>query len=85
MANGKAGIGDFIRKIVSFVLLVAAVVALIFFLAGAGATITEPFKAAFEDGFDWSLFSKAVYDTLVALSMPLIMLVLGLIGTTVDH
>ena len=84
MSNGRAGIGDFVRKIVSFVLLAAAVIALIFFFAGASSTIGEPFKAAFDGGFDWSLFSKAVYDALIALAMPLIMLVLGLIGLTVD-
>jgi len=85
MANGKAGIGDLVRKIVSFALLAAAVIALVFFFASVGATIGEPFKEAFEDGFNWSLFSKAVYDTLVALAMPLIMCMLGLIGLTVDH
>jgi len=80
MADGKAGIIGFARKIISFALLTAAVIALVFFFLGAGATISQPFKAAFDGGFNWSLFGKAVYDTLIAMAMPLIMLMLGLIG-----
>ena len=71
------------RKIVSFALLIAAVLALIGFFIGAGTLIFDPFKAAF-DPFSLKLFGAALYSMMQAIGIPLIMIMLGLIGLTVQ-
>ena len=84
MAEGKAGIGDLIRKIISSILLVAAVLALIGLCIGGGTTIIQPFADAFSP-FDFGLLGQAIYNLMNYLSVPLIMIMLGLIGLTVDY
>ena len=84
MADGKADMFDGIRKIVSFVVLAAAVLALVTFFWGSGVLVFEDIIAAFNP-FDWQLLGAALYDFMAALSVPLIMILLGLLGVTVDH
>jgi len=79
MAGGI--IGDTVRKIVSLVVLVVAVVALIAFIMAAPELFSE-LGEAFSLGF--KEVGMAFYNIIDALSTPLIMLVLGLIGVTVD-
>ena len=74
-----------VRKIISFVLLIAAAIALVGFFIGVGPIVFDPFKAAFEPKFDFGQLGLAVYGFIGALSTPLILFILGLIGLTVDN
>lgn len=76
-------IGDLIRKIVSFALLAASAITLVAFFMGVGTIVFDPFKAAF-DPFNFSLLGEAIYKFMEAISLPLIMFILGLIGLTLD-
>ena len=75
--------GDIIRKVVSFALLIAAGIAIIGFFMGVGTIVFEPFQDAFSP-FNFSLLGKAVFDFIEKLSVPLIMVMLGIIGLTLD-
>ena len=77
------GPGDLIRKIVSFALLIAAGVALVGFFIGAGTLVFDPLVEAF-DPFSFPKLGAALYGIMEALGIPLIMIMLALIGLTVD-
>lgn len=83
MAESKAGLGDGLRKLVSFIILIAAGISLVFFFMGAGTLVFDPIVAAFSP-FNFSALGAALYGFMEALSVPLIMIMLGLIGLTVD-
>ena len=73
-----------VRKIFSFVLLVAAILVLVSFFLAAGTIIFDPFKAAF-DPFNFKLLGAALYGFMSAIGVPLIMFMLGLIGLTMGN
>lgn len=77
------GVGDLIRKIVSFALLIAAGFALVGFFVGAGTFVFDPIVDACKP-FDIQKLGVAMYNLIEAMSLPLIMIILGLIGLTVD-
>lgn len=76
--------GDLFRKIVSLVMLIAAGIAIVGFFIGAGTILFEPFKEAFNP-FNFGALGTAIYKFIEALSVPLILVMLGLIGLTVDE
>jgi len=78
----EIGIMGMVRKIVSFVVLIAAGLALIGFFIGSSALVFDPFKAAF-DPFNFEKFGLAIYTFIEVLSFPLIMIILGIIGLTI--
>gem|GEM_PF-2382488 len=73
--------GDIIRKIVSFVVLIAGILAIVSFFINASNLIIDPFKAAF-DPFDFKNFGDALWGCLYNLGIPLILIMLGLMGLT---
>ena len=77
------GPGDLLRKIISFALLIAAVVALIGFFIGSGTLVFDPIIDAF-DPFNFADLGTALYNAMYQLGIPLIMIMLGIIGLTVD-
>jgi hypothetical protein len=79
---GKAG--DIIRKIVSFALLVAAGIALVGFFMSVGTVVFTPFKNAFSPTFDFAALGQALFGFMEALGIPLMMIILGIIGLTVN-
>ena len=81
----SVGVGAVIRKIISFIMLIAAAIALVAFFFGAGPLVFDPFKAAIDPTFDFWLFSSAIYNLFATLAVPLILAMLGLIGLTVKH
>jgi len=68
-------------RIISLIVLVAAAIALISFFLAFGSVVIDPFRNAFNP-FDFRLFGEAVFDFMMALSIPLILGMLGLIGLT---
>ena len=78
------GPGDLLRKIVSLVLLVAAIVALVGFFIGSGTLVFNPIIDAFKP-FDFQALGLALFRAMEALAIPLIMIMLALIGLTVDR
>ena len=80
----ESGMGDMVRKIVSLILLVAAGIALVGFFIGSGTLVFDPIINAF-DPFNFEKLGLALFGFVQALSVPLILVMLGLIGLTVDH
>ena len=75
---------EMLRTIVSFVLLVAAAITLITFFMSASTIIFDPFRAAFNP-FDFRALGDALFGFMTAISIPLIMLMLALIGLAVGR
>ena len=73
-----------LRIIVSFVVLVTAIVTLVCFFLASGSLVFDPFKAAFNP-FNFKLFGAALYSFMSALSVPLILGLLGFIGLTMSN
>ena len=71
-------------RILSFVVLVAAVVALISFFMAVGSVILDPFRAAF-DPFNFTYFGAAIFGFMEAISLPLILGMLALIGLSMSR
>jgi len=66
-------------KILSFVLFIAAAISLVSFFLAVGSVIIDPFRDAFNP-FDFTLFGAAIWGFMEAISTPLIMGMLSLIG-----
>ena len=75
---------DLIRRIASFVLLVAAVIALVGFFIGSGTLVFKPIGDAIKP-FNFEALGAALYNFISILSVPLIMVILGLIGLTMKN
>ena len=75
--------GNIFRKTVSFALLITAGIALIGFFMSVGTVVFDPFADAFNP-FSIAAFGKAVYGFMEAISLPLIMVILGIIGLTLN-
>ena len=71
------------RRIASFIVLVAAVISLVTFFMAAGSVVFEPFREAFNP-FDFTAFGAALFGFMQAISIPLILAMLGLIGLTIS-
>ena len=67
-----------IRRIASFVLLIVAVISLISFFMASGTILVDAFKMA----SNFKEYADAIYRALEALSVPLVMMMLALIGLT---
>ncbi|MCL2587766.1 MAG: hypothetical protein FWE31_06080 [Firmicutes bacterium] len=70
-------------RIFSFVVLVAAVISLVSFFIAAGSVVFDPFRAAFNPSFDFTAFGAALFGFMTAISVPLILAMLGIIGLSV--
>ena len=71
----------FLRKIMSWVMLVLSVIALVGFFLAMGANVVDPFKAA----SNYNEYAGAIFTLLTYLSVPFILGMLGLIGITLDR
>ena len=67
------------RRIISFVVLVAAVISLVSFFMATRSLVFDPFRAAFNP-FDFTLFGAALWGFMESLAIPIILGMLGMIG-----
>ena len=75
---------NIVRKVVSLILLVGAVIGLIGFFIGSGTLVFDPIVDSFKGKFNFEELGLALYNFIEKLSLPLIMIILGLIGLTLD-
>ncbi len=74
---------NILRKIVSFIVLVAAIVVMVgVCMSSSMKTVWEAFKTAFSP-FDFMKLSEALYAFIVATGFPLILIMLGFIGISI--
>jgi len=66
-------------RIISFIVLVAAVLSLISFFMAAGTIVFDPFRAAF-DPFSFRELGAALFGFMHMISIPLTLGMLALIG-----
>lgn len=74
---------NILRKIVSFIVLVAAVVVLVgVCMSSSMKPVWEAFGNAFSP-FDFQKLVDAIYAFIIALGFPLVLLMLGFIGISI--
>ncbi|MCL2587618.1 MAG: hypothetical protein FWE31_05305 [Firmicutes bacterium] len=71
-------------RIISLIVLVIAAIALVTFFMAAGSVVFDPFRAAFNP-FSFRLFGAALFEFMTAISIPLILGMLGMIGLTIGR
>ncbi|MCL2569835.1 MAG: hypothetical protein FWE16_01350 [Firmicutes bacterium] len=70
-------------RIISFIVLGAAVISLVTFFMSFGTTVIDPFREAFNP-FSFRALGDALWIFMYSISTPLILGMLGLIGLTMQ-